>query len=141
MLVERKDADLLLMGRGHKIFEIGLAQFKQFDTFDSVVAAVCKMSTDKLSISKVSTLVDICPTPLETKKSVTNMLRQTKRDSNPSKLSKAEQWVIACNKSNKFSTKCKTFLYVLQFNDALNQISNKFQRFRMLVGVLQAPNP
>ena len=124
MLVERKGGDLLLDGKRTQNIEIGLAQFKQFGSFDDVVAAVCKMDTDQLSVSKVSTLVDICPTPLETK-SVTNMLRQTKRDNDASKLSKAELWVIACNKSNKFTMKCKTFLYVLQFNDAFNQVSNR----------------
>lgn len=135
---EKKRRRSSIDGKRTQNIEIGLAQYKQFPTFDDVVAAVCEMNREKLTTAKVSTLVDICPTPLETK-AVLNTLKLNKKKWNASppdgtevmkknnmpKLSKAEQWVLACNKTSKFPVKCKTFLYVLQFNDNFKQISNR----------------
>ncbi len=99
--------------------EIGLAQFRNFETFSDIINAVCTMDENNLPVLKLEALYSISPSATET--------LVFKKIGAGSLLGKAEQWLMTASKIPRFIEKVDIYRFKLNFNDRAKELARNIQ--------------
>ena len=94
---------------------ISLAQFKSFQTYDDLCAAVVSLDSSKLNCEQLQNMTALLPSQDEIKN-----LREYKGQENS--LGRAEKFLLAISRIPNFGQKLQTFAFILQFADIANEL-------------------
>jgi len=94
---------------------ISLAQFKSFQTYNELCAAVVSLDSSKLNCEQLQNMTALLPSQDEIKK-----LREYKGQENS--LGRAEKFLLSISRIPNFGQKLQTFAFILQFADIANEL-------------------
>jgi hypothetical protein len=94
---------------------ISIAQFKSFQTYDDLCAAVVSLDSSKLNCEQLQRMTALLPSQDEIKS-----LREYKGQENS--LGRAEKFLLAISRIPNFSQKLQNFAFILQFPDIANEL-------------------